>query len=176
MARQFSQRPGQGRTRAPLRNRTVDLLLTIYPRADAVANWDDAGQVRGGALCCRPTYLVIAWHPAVMSPPQLVTLRKRRRMPAVRVLAQHLGAPPQRRTADQPAWQHGPAGLAADSPDAVSGLAYLAAGPSGRAPARRPSPVGTCELGVAGYRRRAGGCASGAGLRCWLAGLGRAAR
>jgi hypothetical protein len=42
---------------APLRNRTVDLLLTIYSRPDAVANWDDAGQVKGGALCCRPTYL-----------------------------------------------------------------------------------------------------------------------
>jgi hypothetical protein len=45
--------------RAPLRNRTVDLLLTIYPRVHAVANWDDAGQVRGGALCCSPTYLFI---------------------------------------------------------------------------------------------------------------------
>src|SRR5215472_6935274 len=45
--------------RAPLRNRTVDLLLTIYPRLDAVANWDDAGQVRGGGLCCSPTYLFI---------------------------------------------------------------------------------------------------------------------
>jgi hypothetical protein len=51
---------------APLRNRTVDLLLTIYPRVHAVANWDDAGQVRGGALCCRPTYLFIARHPAAM--------------------------------------------------------------------------------------------------------------
>ena len=45
--------------RAPLRNRTVDLLLTIYPRDHAVANCGDAGQVRGGALCCRPTYLFI---------------------------------------------------------------------------------------------------------------------
>ena len=47
------------RVGAPLRNRTVDLLLTIYPRDDAVANWDDAGQVRGGVLCCSPTYLFI---------------------------------------------------------------------------------------------------------------------
>jgi hypothetical protein len=45
--------------RAPLRNRTVDLLLTMNPRVHAVANWDDAGQVSGGALCCRPTYLFI---------------------------------------------------------------------------------------------------------------------
>jgi hypothetical protein len=48
---------------APLRNRTVDLLLTIYPRADAVAICDDAAQVRGGARCCRPTYLVITRGP-----------------------------------------------------------------------------------------------------------------
>ena len=48
---------------APLRNRTVDLLLTIYPRADAVAICDDAGQVRGSARCCRPTYLVITRGP-----------------------------------------------------------------------------------------------------------------
>jgi hypothetical protein len=53
------------RTGSPLRNRTVDLLLTIYPRVHAVANWDDAGQVRGGALCCSPTYLVIT--PATLS-------------------------------------------------------------------------------------------------------------
>jgi hypothetical protein len=44
---------------APLRNRTVDLLLTIYPWVHAVANWDDAGQVRGSPLCCSPTYLFI---------------------------------------------------------------------------------------------------------------------
>jgi hypothetical protein len=44
---------------APWRDRTAYLLLTIYPPADAVANWDDAGQVRGGAPCCRPTYLFI---------------------------------------------------------------------------------------------------------------------
>jgi hypothetical protein len=49
--------------RAPLRNRTVDLLLTIYPRDDAVANCADAGQVRGGTLCCRPTYLFIESSP-----------------------------------------------------------------------------------------------------------------
>ncbi len=53
------KRPGHDPKRAPLRNRTVDLLLTIYPRADAVAICDDAAQVRGGARCCRPTYLVI---------------------------------------------------------------------------------------------------------------------
>lgn len=45
--------------RAPSRNRTVDLLFTIYPYADAVANCADVGQVRGGPLCCRPTYLFI---------------------------------------------------------------------------------------------------------------------
>ena len=45
--------------RAPLQNRTVDLLLTIYPRVHAVANCGIAGQARGGPLCCRPTYLVI---------------------------------------------------------------------------------------------------------------------
>jgi hypothetical protein len=55
--------PGHDPNRAPLRNRTVDLLLTIYPRADAVAICDDAGQVRGGARCCRPTYLVITRGP-----------------------------------------------------------------------------------------------------------------
>jgi hypothetical protein len=32
-------------TWSPLRNRTVDLLLTIYPPAHAVANWGEAGQV-----------------------------------------------------------------------------------------------------------------------------------
>jgi hypothetical protein len=58
--------PANVLVRAPLRNRTVDLLLTIYPRDDAVANWDDAGQVRGGALCCRPTYLFITRHRRVM--------------------------------------------------------------------------------------------------------------
>ena len=48
---------------APLRNRTVDLLLTIYPRVHAVANCGDAGQARGGARCCRPTYLFITGRP-----------------------------------------------------------------------------------------------------------------
>jgi hypothetical protein len=60
-----TQHPGEanpqlnGLNRAPLRNRTVDLLLTIYLRVHAVANCDDAGQVRGSALCCSPTYMVI---------------------------------------------------------------------------------------------------------------------
>jgi hypothetical protein len=46
--------------RAPLRNRTVDLLLTINPPADAVATCNNAAQVRDGPrCCCRPTYLVI---------------------------------------------------------------------------------------------------------------------
>jgi len=67
----------RARTRAPLRNRTVDLLLTIYPRVHAVANWNDAGQVRGGPLCCRPTYLFIARTSRFMSAPPVVTLRKR---------------------------------------------------------------------------------------------------
>ncbi len=57
----FEKTPSPG---APLRNRTVDLLLTIYPRVDAVAICDDAGQVRGGARCCRPPiYLVITRSP-----------------------------------------------------------------------------------------------------------------
>lgn len=51
---------------SPLAGRTAYLLLTIYPRPDGVANWDKAGQVRNGALCCRPAYLVIARHPAAM--------------------------------------------------------------------------------------------------------------
>jgi hypothetical protein len=45
--------------RAPWRDRTAYLLLTIYPRDDAVANCGGAGQARGGGLCCRPTYLFI---------------------------------------------------------------------------------------------------------------------
>jgi hypothetical protein len=66
-----------------------------------------------------------------------------------------------------------PVDLGADSPGAMSGLAYLAAGPSGRAPARRPSPVGTCEVGRYWLSPSRGGCASGGGLRCWLAGAGQ---
>lgn len=42
---------------------TVDRLLTMNPHPDAVANWDDAGQVRGGAHCCSPTYLFIEGGP-----------------------------------------------------------------------------------------------------------------
>jgi hypothetical protein len=49
----------EGLCGAPWRDRTAYLLLTVYPRLDAVANCRDAGQVRGGALCCRPTYLFI---------------------------------------------------------------------------------------------------------------------
>jgi hypothetical protein len=55
----------QGKPRglyADLRDRgthRVDRLLTTYLRPDAVAICDDAGQVRGGAHCCRSTYLVI---------------------------------------------------------------------------------------------------------------------
>jgi hypothetical protein len=45
---------------APSAIRTRGLLLRSNPAADAVANWDDAGQVRGGTHCCRPSYLVIA--------------------------------------------------------------------------------------------------------------------
>ncbi len=60
--------PGHDPNRAPLRNRTVDLLLTIYPRADAVAICDDAAQVRGSALCCRPTYMVITRGPRTPRP------------------------------------------------------------------------------------------------------------
>jgi hypothetical protein len=45
---------------APSAIRTRDLLLRNNPAADAVANWDDAGQVKGGAHCCSPSYLVIA--------------------------------------------------------------------------------------------------------------------
>ena len=56
----------------------------MNPRPDAVANWDDAGQVKGSVLCCRPTYLVIAWHQAGHAAPPLVTLRKRRRMLGVK--------------------------------------------------------------------------------------------
>jgi hypothetical protein len=63
--------------RAPLRNRTVDLLLTIYPRPDAVANWDDAGQVRGGPLCCRPTYLFIESGAVIAASTSAVTLCRR---------------------------------------------------------------------------------------------------
>jgi hypothetical protein len=44
---------------APSKIRTCGLLLRSNPAADAVANWDDAGQVRGGAHCCSPSYLVI---------------------------------------------------------------------------------------------------------------------
>jgi hypothetical protein len=50
---------------APWRDRTAYLLLTIYPHADAVANCRTAGQVRGGPLCCSPTYLFIT--PAKLS-------------------------------------------------------------------------------------------------------------
>ena len=50
-------------SRAPLRNRTVDLLLTIYPHVYAVAISVVPGQVRGGARCCRPTYMVIKRRP-----------------------------------------------------------------------------------------------------------------
>jgi len=58
--RQRGQSPRSARLYgAPWRDRTAYLLLTIYPRADAVANCEDAGQVRGGALCCSPTYLFI---------------------------------------------------------------------------------------------------------------------
>src|SRR5260370_30473118 len=32
----------------------------MNPQPDAVANYDDAGQVREGAHCCSPTHLVIA--------------------------------------------------------------------------------------------------------------------
>jgi len=61
-------RCSQHRIRPPLRNRTVDLLLTIYPRPDAVAICDDAAQVRGGARCCGPTYLLIKPGPAARTP------------------------------------------------------------------------------------------------------------
>jgi hypothetical protein len=44
---------------APSAIRTRDLLLRSNPAADAVANCNDAGQVRGGAHCCSPSYLVI---------------------------------------------------------------------------------------------------------------------
>src|SRR5215470_11057490 len=55
-----SRTPAQhGYFEPPGGDRTAYLLLTIYPRDDAVAICADAGQVRGGALCCRPTYLVI---------------------------------------------------------------------------------------------------------------------
>jgi hypothetical protein len=43
------------RVSAPSRIRTCDLLLRSNPDADAVANWDDAGQVRGGTHCCSPS-------------------------------------------------------------------------------------------------------------------------
>ena len=67
--------------RAPWRDRTAYLLLTIYPRADAVANWDDPGQARGGALCCGPTYLFITALGGSWSAPLPVTVRKLQRMP-----------------------------------------------------------------------------------------------
>jgi hypothetical protein len=45
---------------APSATRTRDLLLRSNPAVDAVAISDGAGQVRGSAHCCRPSYLVIA--------------------------------------------------------------------------------------------------------------------
>jgi hypothetical protein len=45
---------------APSAIRTRGLLLRSNPAADAVAICNDAGQVRGGAYCCSPSYLVIA--------------------------------------------------------------------------------------------------------------------
>jgi len=57
---------------APSRIRTCGLLLRSTPAADAVANWDDAGQVRGGTHCCSPSYLVIASRAlAPRSPPRM---------------------------------------------------------------------------------------------------------
>jgi hypothetical protein len=90
---------------APLRNRTVDLLLTIYPRADAVAICDDAAQVRGGARCCRPTYLVIT--PGPGSPGTAPTGRRpgrslphrQSRRPAAAARAGRNGRPPGHRAA-----------------------------------------------------------------------------
>ena len=56
---------------APSRIRTCGLLLRSNPAVDAVASWNDAGQVRGGAHCCRPSYLVIARRAlAARSPPR----------------------------------------------------------------------------------------------------------
>ena len=49
-----SPRPG-----APLRNRTVDLLLTIYTCHYAVATSAIAGQATVTPSCCGPTYMVI---------------------------------------------------------------------------------------------------------------------
>src|SRR5215469_449274 len=45
---------------APSRIRTCGLLLRSNPAVDAVAIYDDAGQVRTGMRCCSPSYLVIA--------------------------------------------------------------------------------------------------------------------
>ena len=45
---------------APSRIRTCGLLLRSNPGPDAVAICNDAGQVRSGAHCCSPSYLVIA--------------------------------------------------------------------------------------------------------------------
>jgi hypothetical protein len=92
-------------TRAPLRNRTVDLLLTIYLYVHAVANCGDAGQVRGSALCCSPTYLFIALHPAAVIGAQLVTLRKRRRRPPAKGSRPAPGRASQWRMAHQSSWQ-----------------------------------------------------------------------
>ena len=80
---------------APLRNRTVDLLLTIYPRADAVAICDDAAQARGGARCCRPTYLVITRGPGGPDA-ALLGGRPGSSLPGLRSAAQ---PPPRRRAA-----------------------------------------------------------------------------
>src|SRR5712692_8387713 len=66
-----------GLYRAPWRDRTAYLLLTIYPRVHAVANCDDAGQVRGGPPCCRPTYLFIESGPVTAASTSVVTLRRR---------------------------------------------------------------------------------------------------
>src|SRR5262249_30152758 len=44
---------------APSAIRTRALLLRSNPAGDGVANSDDAGHVRGGPRCCRPSYLVI---------------------------------------------------------------------------------------------------------------------
>jgi len=54
---------------APSRIRTCGLLLRSNPAVDAVAICDDAGQVRGGAHCCSPSYLVIASRDTGCTPP-----------------------------------------------------------------------------------------------------------
>ena len=81
---------GPGPVSSPWRDRTAYLLLTIYPRDDAVANCEDAGQARAGALCCRPTYLFITpamWAATPLRPTTEGKQARRRIVPTYRLRA-----------------------------------------------------------------------------------------